>query len=269
MNVLVTNNYAGSPVLWEYNQGKVERIDLIDFNIHEMLFDNHPTQVANFPVEIYEVILDYVMQSILESRNLTAAFKLCCIDKRTLKHFYDQIYNHRYTQVYYMIQRLSRTFNLADRIYEDYLCDPNPGNGGFMAVVAYRQGSLRYNMQYNPWDFMSQIEVQKLEVDIEQDLLSVHAFPGHFYGDTVWIHGEDNEGIYDTKTIHHPVIVMILCDYSYSLIPSKQTVSHNWLGFTKFLRRTFGDRMGFYMMVKSRIDEENPFIETTDQFVQL
>ena len=269
MNVLVTNNYAGSPILWEYVDGKVERIDLIDFNTHQMLLDDHPTQVANFPVEIYEHILEYVMQSRLESRNIAAALHLCFIDRRTLKHFYNQIYNQRYNQTYYIIQRLSKTFKLAASIYEDYLCDPNPGNGGFMAVVAYRQGSLQYSPQYNPWDMMGEIEVQKLDVDIEQDLLSVHAFPGHFYGDTVWIHGEDNDGIYDTKLIHHPVLVMILCDYTYSLIPCKQNICQSWLAFTKFLRRTFGDRMGFYMMVKSRIDVENPFIETTDQFVQL
>jgi len=268
MNVLVTNNYEGGPILWDYKYGKVERIELIDFCTHDMLLDNYPSFPMSFPPEIYEKIFCYTMDLRLETRNFGIAFQLCLIDRRTLRMFYKQIYLENYYRPLYMIKRLGRTFELADSYYEDYILKPNPAMEGMCAVVCYREGSLRHAVVYEPWDFRSDIEVQKLQVD-EGDMQNIKVFPHNFHGGTVWIHGDETDGIYEVELLHHPVIVLILCDYSNSLIPSERNVSNNWKQFATFLRRALGHRAGIYMMVKSRLDIDNPFIEVTDMFLRL
>jgi len=41
MKVLVSNDYFGSPIVWEYEDGLVERLELEDFNNHP----NHYTKL--------------------------------------------------------------------------------------------------------------------------------------------------------------------------------------------------------------------------------
>jgi hypothetical protein len=267
MRVLVTNNSFGSPIIWEYDSGIVERIDLIDFNTHT-LFPDNSFQIT-LPLDLFETIIDYMMTSLLETRNFDLAFQLCTINKRSCFWFYTQIYGQKDLSTLVMLYRLSRSFRLADSLYDEYLCCPNPTASGLNAVALYRNGSLRYNPRFDPWDFIREIEVQRLNIDPEETFTDIHTFAGQFHGDSVWVHGTEDDGIYTTDTIHHPVLVLICCDYSYALIPTRQSINQNWRQFIKFLRRAFGQRTGVYIMVKHQNDEQNPFIETTDLLVQV
>jgi len=266
MRVIVSNSQEG-PVVWEYTDGKVERLDLIDFNTHVLLGDNTLPFTMRFPPEIYDKILCYTMEYRLETRNFYQAFDTCIIDRRSVEMFYKQIYNDK-KQVIRMITRLSRTFQFADALYEDYILKPNPNLNGMCAVVCIRKCSLRLRPEFEPWDFCPELEVQKLEVE-DGEMNEVKVFPGDFHGAAVWIHGEENDGIYNVRQLHHPAIALILCDYTFALIPSKKTISINWRYFTKLLYRAFGPNTGIYMMIKGALDHDNPFIELTDVFLLL
>lgn len=268
MNVLVTNNHYGSPILWEYDQGQVERIPLIDFNTHIMLMDQG-VEVGWLPLDLYETIINYVMTDRLATRNFGLAFQLLTINKRTLFLFYYQIYKSKTVTTLNMLKQLGKTFELGEMFYEQYLAAPNPTNSGLNAIALTRLGSLRFLPGYEPWDFMPAAEIQRVTVDEEETLEDIHVFPGQFHGDTVWMHGTESDGIYKAKVIHHPVFLIILCDYTYSLIPTRRSINHNWHKFTQFMRRSFGANTGFYIMVKHGIDDQNPFIETTELFIQI
>jgi len=269
MNILITNNYFGTPIAWEYDEGQVERIDLIDFNIHNMIMDDSDITDLFLPLDLFDQIIKYVMETRLSSRNFGIAFQLCTINKRTCDIFYRQIYGNARVATRVKLARLGRTFAMAESFYEEYICSPNNTRSGLNAIAAYRNGSLRYYENYNPWDFRTDVEVQRITIDTEDPMPGTHIFPGQFHGDTIWLIGSESDGIYTVEKLYHPVFVLVLCDYSYTLIPSQDNINDNWSKFADFLRRAFGERTGIYFMVKHRIDAENPFIETTDLFVQI
>lgn len=268
MKVLVTNNYFGSPLVWEYEEGCVEKIPLIDFNTHSLLLDGL-TLFGTLPLDLFEVIIQYTMEIRLKTRNFGLAFRLCTLSRRACFLFYKQIYNNRSIPTDVMLHRLGQTFHLAECFYEEYLAAPNGTNSGLNALAITRLGSLRYNNIFDPWDFIPVVDIQKITVDEEETLEGIHIFPGQFYGDTIWIHGEEDEGVYEVKVLHHPVFLIILCDYTYALIPTRRTINAHWFMFVQFLRRAFGANTGVYIMVKHQIDVQNPFIETTEQFIRL
>jgi hypothetical protein len=269
MKVLVSNDYFGSPLVWEYDEGLVERLDLEDFNNHTLLNEGDPIE-GTLPYDLYELILYYLFDIRVKTRNFNQVFELATINKRSCFLIYNKIYNKRNVPYRGMIYRLGKTFQMAESIYDIYLCAPNTTNTALNAVVCYRRGSLRNNFSFNPWDFQSEyMEIKKLDLDFNDSLHQIYTFPGHFHGDSVWIHGSEEDGIYTVAALQHPAIVLILCDYTYSLIPTRQTICENWHRFIRFLRLAFGPRSGFYVMVKHQIDIENPFIETTDLFVQI
>lgn len=268
MKVLVTNNYYGAPLLWEYEEGIVEKVPLIDFNTHTLLQDGEPI-FGHLPLDLFEIIVKYTMEIRLKTRNFDSAFRLCTINRRTCFLFYNQIYGNRSISTATMLHRLAQTFHLAENFYEEYLAVPNSTNSGLNALALTRLGSLRFHNVFEPWDFIPSVDIQKITIDEEETLEGIHIFPGQFYGDTVWIHGDEDDGIYDVKVLHHPVFLIILCDYTYALIPTQQTINKNWFRFVEFLRRSFGPNTGVYIMVKHQLDLQNPFIETTEQFVRL
>jgi hypothetical protein len=268
MKVIVSNNYYGSPLVWEYEEGFVERIPLHDFNTHTLLQDGVPI-FGHLPLDLFEIIIKYTMQIRLKTRNFNSAFQLCTVSRRACFIFYNEIYENRSIPTRVMLYRLGQTFHLAESFYEEYLAAPNSSNSGLNALAITRLGSLRYNPAFDPWDFIPVVDIQKITVEDEETLEGIHLFPGQFHGDTVWIHGEEDDGVYEVKVLHHPVFLLILCDYTYALIPTRQTINTNWLRFVQFLRRAFGPNSGFYIMVKHQLDVENPFIETTEQFIRL
>jgi hypothetical protein len=268
MKVLVTNNYFGSPLVWEYDQGSVERLDLVDFNTHTLLPDTTKLD-GHLPYELAEPIICYLLNYRLATRNFREAFQLCTINRFFCKSIYKQIYGDSNITIYEMLRRIFKSFQFAETLYDDFLCEPNPGSEGFAAVSAYREGSLRSYPRFEPWDFRSDIDIQKLDVDLDDTFADLHTFPGQFHGDTVWIRGREDEGLYSVTSLHHPVIVLILCDYTYALIPTRKSINVNWYRFIAFLRRAFGARTGVCIMVKSQRDAGNPFIETTDMFLQI
>lgn len=270
MKVLVSNDYFGSPIVWEYEDGLVERLELEDFNNHTLLPDNEEPVDGVLPYDLFEIILYYIFEARVRTRNFGLVFELAQINKRSCFLIYNKIYNNHQISTKSMIRRLSKTFHLAESLYDNYLCAPNLNSSALNAVVLYREGSLRHMHSFSPWDFRpDDLEIKKLELDVEDSLFQIYTFPGHFYGDSVWIHGTEEDGIYTVESIQHPAIVLILCDYTYSLIPTRKTICYNWHRFVRFLRMAFGQRSGFYVMVKHQIDIENPFIETTDIFVQI
>jgi hypothetical protein len=267
MKVLVTNNYFGTPILWEYDEGIVERIDLFDFNTHTLLTNDSPD--LSYPLDLADKILMYVFNYRLTTRNFAQAFQICQINRHFARKIYKKIYDETCFSLPEMIRRLGMTFRLAENIYDDYLCEPNPQSHGLTAISLTRLGSLRTHRQFDPWDFIPQVDIQKLAVEIEEMNVDLFAFPGQFYGDTIWIRGSEDDGIYDVNTIQHPIIVLILCDYTYALIPTLRSINRNWRRFVMFLRSAFGPKTGVSIMVKSDRDIENPFIETTDMFLQI
>lgn len=268
MEILVTNNYFGTPLLWGYNEGTVERIPLEDFNSHNELQDDYP-HYGRLPLDLYEIIIKYTMDIRLSYRNFNRAFRLCTLNRRACSMFYVQIYGETHVPISIMLNRLATTFEIAENIYEDYLACPNPTASGLNAINLTRSPRLRFQNIFDPWDFNATVEVQKMTIDEEEALHQISVFPGQFHGDTIWLHGEEFDGIYNAKTIHHPVLVLILSDYTYALIPTRSSIKQNWVKFSNFLRRAFGARTGVYIMVKHQIDLESPFIETTDQFLIL
>lgn len=268
MKVIVTNNYYGSPLLWEYEEGSVERIPLIDFNTHTLLQDGSPI-TGKLPLDLFEIIIKYTMQIRLKTRNFDSAFKLCTISRRACFVFYHEIYGNTSIPTATMLHRLAQTFHMGECFYDEYLAAPNSTNSGLNALAITRLGSLRHHHLFNPWDFIPVVDIQKLTVDDEDTFEGVYQFPGQFHGDTIWMHGQEDDGVYDVKVLHHPVFLLILCDYDYALIPTRKTINSNWLRFIQFMRRAFGENAGFYIMVKHSMDLENPFIEVTEQFIRL
>ena len=269
MKVLVTNNLYGSPIVWDYDQGQVERIPLIDFNTHNMLMDDGQEISGRLPLDLYEVIANYVMTARLCTRNFGLAYQLLTVNRRTLFLFYYQIYGSKRVSTLDMLKRLGKTFQLGETFYEQFLAAPNPTQSGLNAISLTRLGSLRFTQTFDPWDFMPVCDIQRITLDDEDTLDEIHIFPGQFHGDTVWLHGTEDDGIFQVRTLHHPVFLIILCDYSYSLIPTRRSINQNWYKFTAFMRRAFGPNTGFYVMVKHQIDHQNPFIETTELFIQI
>jgi|LauGreDrversion4_2_1035121.scaffolds.fasta_scaffold01060_4 hypothetical protein len=270
MKALISNDYFGQPLVWEYDQGSVERVDLEDFNNHCLLLDGPQICPTALPYELYELILFYVFEIRSYTRNFDQVFQLCMVDRRSCFLIYNKIYNNQQVSTRQMIHQLSKTFQMAESIYDLYLCAPNLSQSAMNAVVFYREGSLLENDRFHPWDFRpADLEIKRLELDLENDLHQIYGFPGHFYGDTIWIQGGEEDGIYTVNKLQHPVVVLILCDYTYALIPTRRSISYNWRCFSSYLRLSFGERAGFYVMVKHQIDTDNPFIHTTDLFVQI
>jgi hypothetical protein len=173
-----------------------------------------------------------------------------------------------------MLYQLSKTFHLGECLYDEYLSAPNLPNqtgNSFNTVSLTRAGSLQFNMVFDPWDFLpSYLEIDRLSVDEDIDMFDgVYMFPGQFHGENIWIHGEENDGVYRAQLIHHPVLLIILRDISNALIATTRNINSNWVKFVNFLRRAFGEKTGFYFMVKHQVDAENPFIESSDHFVRL
>lgn len=268
MQILVTNNYEGGPLLWEYDNGKVERLDLVDFSTHSMILDTTPQISMPLPPEIYETIISYVMEIRLTLRNLQLAFELCTIDKRTLGLFYRQIYQQSSDVSGVMLHRLGRTFELVNSIYEDYILRQNIGMIPMCGLRCYRKPSLRHAPLYEPWDFSADVEPMRLEID-EGFMLETKAFPHFLHGGTVWLHGYEDDGVYTVDRIDNPAIVLIMQDYTFTLIPSHGTVTNKWHHFSDLLKRIFGPLTGVYLMVKESHDRDNPFIELTDNFLRL
>ena len=267
MKMLVSNNFYGSPILWEYDEGLVERIDLIDFNTHQMVMDS--SFEMKLPRDLMLPILEHTMNLYLESRNFGQALQLCFVCRQVAKHFYKQIYQATHQDCLVMLFRLGKTYRFAEELYEGYLATPNINNSAFNACTFYRQPTSRFRTNYNPWEFRSELDIQTLNIDPDNSFRNVFSFPGQFNGDTIFINGTEDDGIYDVSSYHHPVIVLILADYAYSLIPARGNVNDNWHCFARFVRRAFGENCGIYMMVKHQIDLDNPFIETTDIFAQI
>jgi len=267
MKMLVSNNYYGCPLLWEYDHGVVERIDLIDFNTHEMIMTSDLD--LSIPLDLMIPILDHTMNLYLETRNFGQALQLCFVNRYVLKHFYKQIYKHTHQNYATMVQRIGLTFRLGEEIYENYLATPNVNQSPYNACTFYRNPSNRFRVHYQPWEFKPDLDIQTLNIDPDNSFLNVFAFHGQFNGDTVFLNGTEDDGIYDVTHYYHPVIILILADYTYSLIPAKDTINENWKNFATFLRKAFGQRCGIYMMIKHQIDIENPFIETTDVFARI
>lgn len=268
MNLLVTNNCYGSPILWKYDHGLVDRIHVIDFNTHQLCMDND-LQLGQLPLDLYEIIIKYVMESLLSTRNFDQAYQILTINRRTLFMFYYEIYGHKDVSTLDMLYQISRTFQLADAFYEEYLAMPNASGSGLNAITLTRMCSKKYQKRYDPWDFLPNPEIQRVIVAEEETLESTHMFPGQFHGETVWVRGTEDDGIYTVENVQHPVFIIILSDFTYALIPTRRSINLNWAKFCRFLRRGFGESTGFYFMVKHNFDAESPFIETTELFLEL
>lgn len=264
MKVLVTNKYDGAPVLWEYDEGIVERIDLVDFNTHTLLPDDTPS--CFYPIDLAEKIIMYVYNRRVETRNFDQAMQIAFISRFFAKKIYNDIYKNKGTSVLFMLKRLGLTFRFAESIY-DSLCVPTSTNG-FIGIGSTRLGSLSHRRRFDPWDFFPRVHTDEL-FTLEEDNPDLFIFPGEFYGDTVWIRGRDLDGIYDVDYLQHPVIVLILRDYTDSLIPTPQTINPTWRSFANLLRKAFGPHTGVNIMVKENHDVDNPFINITTMFVQL
>lgn len=263
MKLLVAR--CSEQILYKVNDNKITQLELEDFTTHTIL-PQGPEIKAHLPSELLIMILKYVFRIRVKTRNFGLAFQISTVSKSMCDLLYNNIYMRDKSTTLEKLERLGRTFNLIEEIYSDYLSSPNYDRTDRVALHLTRNPTMYRRKNMYPWCFKSEIECAELTT--LGALNDIHCFPGEFHGDTIWVHGDENDGIYDADVIHHPVLVFVLSDYTGSLIPTRKDLNIYWAKFLRLLKVCFGSSTGIYMMVMEDSERYNPFVETTDLFLQ-
>ena len=264
MKLLISR--CSEPAVFRYENKQLSRLLLEDFTTHTLLPDNNPDLYYNLPTELVILVLKHLLQIRIQTRNFDQAFQVFTVNRLICDILYSKIYGRDNSTPKQKLFRLGRTFELIQALYDDYLTTPNLDGIDRVAINLTRIPIKYRSKTIFPWDFRSDIRLE--EMVHYGSLEAVHCFTGDFHGQTVWIHGEENNGMYDTSIIHHPVFVFILSDYTSSLIPTRRDLNVYWTRFICLLKACFGSKSGIYMMVMENEQRFNPFVETNDLFLQ-
>lgn len=270
MKLLVTQSKTSTRI-WNYYDGFIKPCYLASFTSHDLVQNNNQIYSFELPTELELLIIKHLLMIYLETRNFEQAFDLCTINKFICRMIYYQIYGvDKYIDLTTMIRRLARTFYLCESIYDEYLAIPNLSAVPKVAIVLTRIPSRQNRACIAPWDFdLNEMSLE--EIDMENEIVDLHAFAGLTHGDTVWINGKEVNGIIEANVFEHPVISFILQDYTEALIPTenKFTANRSFWFFSRLLRWCFGKQTGVYYMAKEKEQHRNPFIHRSDTLVSL
>lgn len=263
MKLLVAR--CSEQIIYQVDQDKITPLGLEDFTTHTLLQPG-PRFYTHLPPELLILILKYTFRIRVRTRNFGFAYQISTVSKTMCDLLYNNIYMRDKSTTVEKLDRLSRTFRLIEEIYDDYLSSPNLDRVDRVAINLTRLPSMYRRKNMFPWSFRTEIECT--ELNTIGALNDIHCFPGEFHGDTVWIHGDEENGIYNAVVVHHPVLVFVLSDYTGSLIPTKKDLNIYWSKFMRLLKACFGDNTGIYMMVMEDSERYNPFVTETDLFLQ-
>ena len=269
MNILVSQtDYAH---LWKYDNGQVTKLTLRNFHTHILSPTGTPLVDATIlPPELKTKIIFINFMMMLKDYNFQEAADLL-VDRLTVKTIYMELFRpgKAIVSINGMIVRIYRTLHLLESIYDDYLTVPNYGRIEHVALRFTHRGLLgaARNTVLNPWDFRCNIRLEEFDTDVESKVF----LGGPDLGDSILIGGACDNGVIMAKTIHHPVITIILCDKTDVLLPIESNFwrNKNFICFSRLLRKVFGPHSGVFYMCRRNGDHDNVFITSSDMIVSL
>lgn len=263
MNILVTATYP--PTLWEIKNDKTFKLEFKDFTSISLIAENY-TQIPPLPTDLATKILSYLLLIYLEERDYHLALSCCRIDKYHLKYFYNRIYRPSNSSPLEQFTRLSKTFLFCEAI-DDYLCAPCYEYQS-VALRLSRPGFEIDQRPLRPWQFGAYSITEEIPPNFTVGFEHIHPIHvGDNVCDTIWLQGVfHNNGIFKATHVLHPVINIILCDTSDTILPINKDLIRNFyfIKFIELLKLIYGPRMVINFMVK---DDSNPFLVLSESFI--
>ena len=269
MKLLITSNSEQEPIFWKYDNEKLVKILFKNFDDHDMLLRTRcDVDLPTLPLEIINQIIKEVVLIRLQTINLDQVFELCVVSKNTCKVVYEQIYGLTEIKHTEMIRRIGVTLEIVEYIYDYFITRENPDELNKVAIRLFKM--VHNSAVLFPWDFHPQGRLESIDTDGTEipDIISI---TGACYGDTVWIHGTNDDGMIEYDMIEQPVITLILSQINDQLIPREISLIRNnaFIKFSQLLRTVFGgNKTGVYYMVRVP-SNENPFITFSDTLIQI
>lgn len=164
-----------------------------------------------------------------------------------------------------MARHMHASLYLVETFYDEYLSGVN---GNKISRTAIRLETCRTAKPVAPWDFFTEIQLERHSRIIDRDGPANPYLTGPYYGDIVNVYGKSVQGVVLADQMHHPVFTLILSTVDGTLIPDEGDFWHNrpFKRFARLLKTIFGKHTGVYFMVKPYGNEGSPFISQSDTY---
>lgn len=261
---LIVGRSENGPVFYDVAGPKIRKIEMKTFGEQELFpVNNDLVDATTLPRELVEIIIVELFTCMLTTFNFHLAFYVCQTDSKILKRIYSSIYGKADICRLDMLERISKTMQLLEALHDDYITVPNESELAVNIMLCV-QPSLRYKPMYNPWEFRTEFDLH-----IQSSVPATAIIHGTLFGDTVYISGNEEDGIIDVERFQHPVFCFGLSAYTGELIASQRTIlrSRMFIHFKRLLVYIYGPNTGVYFMVKPTGQEMNPFITSSDAYV--
>lgn len=264
MDLLVTQGDYSS--IWRVDQDKrATKLELQRFGERDLCPSTCFLRSIDLPLEIVEKILLILLRHYLRTWNFDLCADLLWFSRGFTGVIYRAIYGHNHISFYRQYNRLYKTFQILENIYDEYL-----GAEGDEKYHCVKLTSMRSKgSNHQPWDFMHRpmvVPIVGSVVDLTDTQIQVRY--GKPYGETLWLSGRYHKGMFRAKEFKTPVINLMMVDVFDALIHDARSFNHYYISFFKLLKRSFGDQTALFVMVKEDEDVENPFITRSDLFLE-
>jgi len=240
-------------------------IDLPKYDNEYDLDHNYTNVSFTFPLELTQRIIMDLFYTALFNFHYNEACKIAVTSRSVLNCVYMFMYGYeRYTtNITEKILRVSRTLKLLEVLHDDYLSVSNESEVT-PSIMLCVEPSLRYNPVYYPWDCRTDFLLMT-----QTALPASTAVPGMMFGDTVFITGKEDYGVFDVDVMYHPVFLFGITDHSGTLLTSAKHFQRTdkFKYFSKLLAFIYGSRTGVFYMVKPEDQVRNPFITSSDEYI--
>lgn len=288
MKIFETRDSRNRRVIYQYKEDGLFVLPLEDFNHHDILVRDECSFVFKFPLEIYSEIIKEVFCTRLATRNLDLLMELATINQFTAKLVYDQLYGCEgetpaQITIVEMLKRINQTLEILANLHDDYVIAERHTKRK-VGIRLHHASHLENNplisheqffdnpqnwlttTTINPWNFCSNFEV--LQIERAHTVNEISAIHGEYFGETLYVHGRNRNGMYQCSTYEHPVFVFLLVEQEHLLIPIKETfeLTNTFGCFNDMLKIMYGPQTGVYFMIKNDI---NDITSHNDRFVQL
>lgn len=240
-------------------------IDLPKYDNEYDLDYNYTNVSFSFPLELTQRIIMDLFYIALFNFHYSEACNIAVTSKSVLNSVYLFMYGSERLAVTVAekIIRVSRTLKLLETLHDDYLSVSNESEVT-PSIMLCVEPSLRYKPVYYPWECRTDFLLMT-----QTTLPTPTTVPGTLFGDTVFITGKEDYGIFDVDSMYHPVFLFGITDHTGTLLTSakhfKRTDKFRY--FSRLLTFIYGPRTAAFYMVKPEDQVRNPFITSSDEYI--
>lgn len=264
MKLLITSSDPAT--VWELQDSTVTQVLFPDLSIYD-LYPSTQNVKNILPPELGEKVIVFLFWEYILARDFDQALELAQISKFYPIKLYNELFTKKHDILIDCYKRLARTFMFCEAI-DDYMVSPRTSSFNTCLRLT-RHGANFPSFPLRPWEFGKYYCTEPLGSLFFQGSNQINEYYiGPNICDTIWVSGEFNSGIMEAEEIYHPVLNMILSDYTENVLPTALIMKRNIYlhDFINLLKKIYGKGLITNFMIK---EDDNPFLVATETFISI